>query len=127
LQTLFWILAQTSAPASGPSGPARPWWAGIFGNQFFPIILIMVVLYVFMIRSKKNQERQRREVLAQLKRGDRVQTIGGVLGTVVEARDDEVLLKVDEGSNTKMRFTRAAIHRVLEAEKPAQNPGKDAK
>ena len=52
-----------------------------------------------------------------LKRGDRVQTIGGILGTVVETRDGEVLLKVDEGNNTKIRFSRNAIHRVLEEEK----------
>jgi preprotein translocase subunit YajC len=41
------------------------------------------------------------------------------LGTVVEAREDEVVLKVDETSNTKIKFTRSAIHRVLEEEKAA--------
>jgi preprotein translocase subunit YajC len=56
-------------------------------------------------------------MLGQLKKGDRIQTIGGVLGTVVEARDTEVLVKVDESSNTKIRFARSAIHRVLEDDK----------
>ena len=120
MQTLFWILAQATAPATRP-GPPEPWWNALFKGPMFPIILIMVVLYVFMIRSKKSQERQRHDMLNQLKRGDRVQTIGGILGTVVEAREDEVVLKVDEGSNTKMRFTRSAIHRVVEADKPAQD------
>jgi len=46
-----------------------------------------------------------------------VQTIGGILGTVIEAREGDVLLKVDESSNTKIRFARSAIHRVLEEEK----------
>ena len=58
-------------------------------------------------------------MLAGLKRNDRVQTIGGVLGTVVEAREHEVILKVDESSNTKMRFNRAAIKEVLYADSDA--------
>ena len=56
-------------------------------------------------------------MLDTLKKGDRVQTIGGVLGTVVEARDTDVLVKVDESSNTKIRFSRNAIHRVLDEDK----------
>jgi preprotein translocase subunit YajC len=56
-------------------------------------------------------------MLSELKKGDRVQTIGGILGTVVEARDTEILVKVDESSNAKIRFSRSAIHRVIEEEK----------
>ena len=48
---------------------------------------------------------------------DRVQTIGGILGKVVEAEETKVLLKVDESSNTKIWFSRSAIDRVLEEEK----------
>jgi preprotein translocase subunit YajC len=47
-----------------------------------------------------------------------VQTIGGIIGTVVESRENEVVLKVDETSNTKIKFSRNAIHRVLTDEKP---------
>ncbi len=46
-----------------------------------------------------------------------MQTIGGELGKVVEAREDRVLLKVDESSNTKIWYTRSAINRVLGEEK----------
>ena len=53
-------------------------------------------------------------MLDNLKRGDRVQTIGGIIGTVVEARETEVVVKVDETNNTKIRFARKAITRVLE-------------
>ena len=47
--------------------------------------------------------------------------IGGILGTVVEARDTDVLLKVDESSNTKIRFSRNAIHRVVDEDKTADS------
>jgi preprotein translocase subunit YajC len=78
------------------------------------------ILYIFVFRSKRTQDKKRTDMLGALKRGDRVQTIGGILGTVVEARDTDVLLKVDESSNTKIRFSRSAIHRVLEEEKAAE-------
>ncbi len=86
-------------------------------NPLVPMVVVLVIFYVFMIRSKQKTEKQRQAMLNQVKRGDRIQTIGGVLGTVVEARDDEVVVKVDESNNTKIHFTRSAVHRVIEAEK----------
>jgi preprotein translocase subunit YajC len=83
----------------------------------FMLALVLLVFYVFVIRSKRRQDQQRQSLLDSLKKGDKVQTIGGVIGTVWEARDNEVVIKVDESSNTKMRFVRSAIHRVLEEEK----------
>jgi preprotein translocase subunit YajC len=84
------------------------------------LIIGLAVLYFFVFRTKKTQDKSRKEMLNSLKRGDKVQTIGGIIGTVLEARDTEVLLKVDEGSNTKMRFTRSAVHRVLEEQAEAK-------
>src|SRR5207244_12496148 len=109
--SLLAILAATTPPATQPVA-APPWYL----NQFFPILLIILVFYLFLWRTKRTDDRKRTDMLGQLKRGDRVQTIGGILGTVIEARDSEVLLKVDESSNTKIRFARSAIHKVLEEE-----------
>ena len=111
---------ETTGAAENPPAAqqtAAPWWA----NQFIPFILIILVFYIFMFRSKRTQDKKRQEMLNQLKRGDRIQTIGGILGTVVEARENDVLVKVDESSNTKIRFARNAIHRVMEdGEKAAE-------
>jgi len=71
-------------------------------------------------RSKKRQERERTDMLSGMKRGDRVQTIGGIIGKVVEVDGQEVLVKVDETSNTKIRFRRDAIHRVIGDESKAE-------
>jgi preprotein translocase subunit YajC len=84
-----------------------------FLRSFGPIVLILLLLWVFVIRSKQKQEKTRKDLLGGLKKNDRVETIGGVLGTIVEVRDGEVLVKVDETTNTKMRFRRSAIHRVI--------------
>lgn len=112
--SLLALLAQTvpAIPTSQPvPGPLT------FLRDFGPIILIVIVFYFMVSGSKRKTEKAREQMLKELKRGDRVQTIGGILGTVVEAREHEVIVKVDESSNTKIHFTRSAIHRVVEDDK----------
>jgi preprotein translocase subunit YajC len=109
--------AASTQPITGqPSGKA-PSFMDFLATPMFPLLLGIIVLYIFMFRSKKKQEQKVREERDQMKRGDEVQTIGGILGKVVEVRDSKVLLKVDETSNTKIWFSRNAIHRVLTEEK----------
>jgi preprotein translocase subunit YajC len=105
------ILAQTTQTATTKPVDV-PWYA----NNLIPLILIGIIFYFFIFRAKKTQDKKRTTMLSQLKAGDRVQTIGGILGTVIKASDSEVTLKVDETSNTKLRFSRSAIHRVLTEE-----------
>ena len=131
----LWILAQTettqpaaagtnavtTAPAGtagGANPPPPPGW-GAFSSPMFMMALLLVMLWFVVLRPKQRQDKQRQQLLDSLKRGDRVQTIGGIIGTVVESKDNEVVVKVDESSNTKMRFIRSAIHRVVDEEKPS--------
>ncbi len=83
-----------------------------------PIILIFVVLYFFMFRGQRKEEKKRKLMLSELKKGDRIMTIGGLKGSVVEIReaDEEVIIKIDESSNVKARFTRSAIQKVFEGD-----------
>jgi preprotein translocase subunit YajC len=110
--------ATTTGGASGSGGSAPPPWFDLMqkGPLFFFVAIIGLMFYL-QFRAKKKQDHQRKDMLGGMKRGDRVQTIGGILGTVVEAREDEIIVKVDESSNTKIHFTRSAIHRVLGGEK----------
>jgi preprotein translocase subunit YajC len=105
----------TAAPTTG--GPPAPAWFQMLQGPMFPLMVGVLILYLFVFRQKRTTDKKRTDLLAGLKRGDRVQTIGGIMGTVVEARESDVLLKVDESSNTKIRFSRSAIHRVIEEEK----------
>ena len=111
----FEILAQATQPAT--KAAAKPDWLDFLRSPMTMVMAIMLIFYVFLLRSKKGQDTQRKSMLETLKRGDRIKTIGGILGTVVEAKDDEVLVKVDESSNTKIRFARSAIHQVIEQPK----------
>ena len=55
-------------------------------------------------------------MLSALKKNDRVMTIGGVVGTVVQVRDDEVVVKVDESANVKLTFIRGSIQKILSSD-----------
>jgi preprotein translocase subunit YajC len=104
---LLILLAQASQPTT--QGSPAPFWA----NPIFALMIGLAVLMIFSSRSKKAEQKKAQSMLDNLKKGDKIQTIGGILGTVVEARENEILVKVDETNNTKLRFSRKAIHRVL--------------
>jgi preprotein translocase subunit YajC len=58
--------------------------AGMFGSatQFLPLVLIFVVFYFLLIRPQQQKQKQTRQMISALKRGDRVVTGGGIIGTV---------------------------------------------
>ena len=64
-------------------------------------------------QQKKREKREREEMYASMKKNDRVLTVGGVIGTLISVKDTEVVLKVDESSNTKMTFLRTSVQRIL--------------
>jgi preprotein translocase subunit YajC len=108
---LLTIVAQ--AAPSQPAGSQPPLWLQLLSGPFVPLMLVLVVLWVVVLRGKQKQEKQRQQMLSDLKKNDRIETIGGLLGTVLEVRDGEVVIKADENNNTKLRFRRSAIHRVI--------------
>jgi len=85
------------------------------GSWFLPAMLLifLVVMFGMTFMSQRREKKKRNEMLGAMRKNDRVVTIGGIIGTVVEVRESEVVLKVDEGSNTRMRFSRAAIQSVI--------------
>ncbi len=81
----------------------------------FALILGMVVFMVLTSRSQKKREKRERESMHdRMAKNDRVLTIGGVIGTVHAIKENEVVLKVDESTNTKMTFTKTAIQKIIE-------------
>ena len=117
---------QPAAPANGGKPGANPTCGGE-GLGMMPFFVGVVVLFYFFIMRPQSRERAKRsEMLSQLKKNDKVVTIGGIIGTVasVHAETDEVVIKVDESTNTKLRMLRSSIHQVVteepEGEKSSQ-------
>ncbi len=76
------------------------------------LVLFMAIMYFLMIRPNQKREKQRREMLAALSKGDKVVTSGGICGTVVGLSEKTVVLRVDDDSNTKIEFVRGAISHI---------------
>ena len=80
---------------------------------FGPLVLIFVVFYFMLIRPQRKKDKQVKEMLNNLKAGDRVCTIGGIYGTIVGIRDDTVTLAVGR-DDTNMVIARWGIRSVEE-------------
>ena len=83
-------------------------------QQFIFIGLIFVVMYFVMFRGPRKRQQQQKQMIMALKKNDRVQTIGGILGTILEVNDTEVVIKIDEANNTKIRVLPSAVSKVIE-------------
>lgn len=116
----------TTAPPAGPQPAAQPQGPGGFNPIFFLIIAMLLVMFLPQIFGSRKQAKKRAQLLASIKKFDKVQTTAGIIGTVAELRDDEVVLRVDENSNTRIRFARSAISQVLKSSATGGANGSDA-
>ena len=116
----FSLPGETGTAQDGSTGangaPAGKKGDPFVGGQFFFIVLIVLAgMIIFSIMGQRRDRKKRDAMLGALKKHDRVQTIGGVIGSVVDVRTDQVVLKVDENANIRMTFARSAIQQVLNA------------
>jgi preprotein translocase subunit YajC len=97
-----------------PKGPE----GGSALTTLIPFVAIAVLFYFVLIRPQKREQSRRQVMLNSVQKNDRVVTIGGIYGVVanVQREADEVTLKVDESTNTKLRITLSSIARVLSEE-----------
>lgn len=88
-------------------------------SSFLPLVLIFVVFYFFLIRPQQKKAQQHREMIGALRRGDRVITNGGLIGTVVRVVDErEVELEVAQG--VQVRVIRGMVADVMAKTQPQQ-------
>ncbi len=81
-------------------------------GPFVPLILLFVVFYFLLIRPQQKQQKARKEMLSNLKKGDRVVTIGGIYGIIKEL--DETVMSLRVADNLNLKLARAAVDRVVE-------------
>ncbi len=141
----FWILAEATAPEA-PATPAKevpaqalnetatttstqapggttppaqqekPAPSATHPLQIVLIVVIFAVMYFLFIRGPKKQQQQQQEMIRTLQKNDHVRTVGGIIGTVVDVKDEYVTLKIDETTNTKIRVVPGAISKNLAPE-----------
>ena len=76
-------------------------------SMWIMLALIFVVMWFFMIRPQRKQQKELQNFLDSLKKGDKVVTIGGIYGTVCEIKEGSVLIEVD--NNVKIRVSKQAL------------------
>lgn len=99
-----------------PVGPTRKQEdPGFFGGSFMWIMLLfLLAIYIMVMMGGRKEKKKAAAVQDRIKKNVRVQTVGGILGTVIDVRDNELVLKVDENSNTRIRLARTAVQTVLD-------------
>ena len=82
---------------------------------YLPMVMIVAVAWLLLYRPERERMRRQQELLAALKKNDRVLTTSGIYGTVanVDREADRVLLRVDEAGNVKIAVTLASVAKVL--------------
>ena len=105
--------AAPGAPNAGGAGGAAP--PSPFGGPMMMMIFVMIGAMLLMsILGSRRDKKKREQMMGSLKKRDRVQTAGGIIGSIVELKPDTIVLKVDESSNTRITFSRASIQHVLD-------------
>ena len=100
----------TAAPAGGPPAGAP---APGLGPIFWILPALLIFMIVTSIMSGRKQKKERQNLLSSLKKTDKVQTVGGIIGTVVELRQDTMVLRVHDADHTRITFARTAVQQIL--------------
>lgn len=83
-------------------------------ESIFPILMIVlmfVFLYFFMIRPQKKQERETNDMRNNLKIGDEITTIGGIIGKIISIKEETVMIETGH-DRTKIRILKSAVRNV---------------
>ncbi len=103
MEMIFSLISQTGKDTLNP--------LATFFIFLFPLIFMFVFMYLFFIRPQQKEEKERLKMINSLKKGDKVITLGGIIGTVVKVDDSEVMLRT--GPGTLIKFEKNAIRKKL--------------
>jgi preprotein translocase subunit YajC len=109
------VTTVASDPNAGtaPAGKRQ----GMDYTQFIFLGLLLIFVWMFLFRGPRKKQQEHKKMVQSLQKNDRVRTIGGIFGTVVDVKDDEIVLKVDESNNTKIRISPSAVGTKVSEEK----------
>ncbi len=110
MNLLFFTIAQ-AAPAAAPKGSPLQ----------FPIMMALLfgVMYFMMIRPQRRRDKERKEMIANIKAGDRVLLTSGILGTVQKVGENSLIIQIAE--KTRIEVVKAAVSQVLaDGETPSE-------
>ncbi len=83
--------------------------------MLLPLLIVLVIMYVLMIRPQQKRQKEHQEMLASIRKGDRVLLVGGIIGDVMDTKESEglevLVLKISDG--TKVEASRGHVQQIL--------------
>ncbi|MBQ3721093.1 MAG: preprotein translocase subunit YajC [Fibrobacter sp.] len=120
LSALIVTLSSIAAFAQEAAEQAEQQPGGLLGSPIIMMVLIFGVMWLFFIRPQSKERKKMDEMRKALKKGDRVMTTAGILGTVTNIDETGTTVTVRTGSTTFIDFDKQAILRVINAEVKAE-------
>jgi preprotein translocase subunit YajC len=120
LSGLIVTLSSIAAFAQEAAEQAEQQPGGLLGSPILMMVLIFGVMWLFFIRPQSKERKKMDEMRKALKKGDRVMTTAGILGTVTNIDETGTTVTVRTGSTTFIDFDKQAILRVINAEVKAE-------
>lgn len=105
------MLFFTSCAPPGAGGQS----SGSAITSFIPFILIFVLFYFLILRPQQKQNRERKDMLKNVKRGDKILTSGGIYGKVVNVAENDLSVEIAKGINIQM--SRSGVSAIIKQEK----------
>lgn len=94
---------------AAPPGGGQPQGPGAMFSSFLPLILIFVIFYFLLIRPQSKKAKEHKQMLENIKKGDKVMTNGGIYGLIEEIDGDTVILKVGIKDDVRIKINRNYI------------------
>ena len=114
------LISEAWAQGAGGAG------GGDIFSMMFPLVLIFAVFYFLLIRPQQKKMKEHREMLTAVRRGDKVVTGGGIIGTVAKVvSDDELQVEIAEG--VKVKISRSTLASVMSKTEPVKDLEKSEK
>ena len=122
IQSLFLSVVTLFAADPPPAAPPADGQINPLLGMLPYLAIGFLFIYFMIIRPQKQEQNRRQSLLGAVKKNDRVLTHGGIYGVVtnVHREANEVTIKVDEGTNTKLRMTLGSIAQIL-GDAPSEN------
>ncbi len=107
----MWLLP-VLAQAGGAPAPSGMGGMGGMGGMLIPMLIIFGIMYFMMIRPQQRKEKERRQMVDNIKTGDRVLFAGGLLGSIANVKETTFTIKIAD--NVKIEVARGSVTKVLD-------------
>jgi preprotein translocase subunit YajC len=113
------FLISTAIAAEGTAAAVNS--SSAFAN-FLPLILIFGVFYFMMIRPQIKKQKEHQDMLNNLKRGDKIVTTGGIIGSIIKIEEDIGIINLEVATNVRIRIIKSAVSDRMDNTVSPENP-----